>query len=118
MRLRNEIGERLGPFDATMIEVGAYNQLWADVHLGPEQAIRAHQMLRGKVLLPVHWGTFDLGVHGWTEPIERIIAAARLFATAGNADPHIGRFSALLCTGWFPGTAHHAAGCRGWASVA
>ncbi len=72
-----EIGRRLGPFDLTMIEVGAYNQLWADVHLGPEQAVEAHRMLRGKVMMPVHWGTFALAVHGWTEPIERVFAAAK-----------------------------------------
>jgi L-ascorbate metabolism protein UlaG (beta-lactamase superfamily) len=71
-----EIGERLGPFDLTLIEAGAYNALWADVHLGPEQAVRAHQLVRGRVMLPVHWGLFDLALHGWTEPIERIVVAA------------------------------------------
>lgn len=71
-----EIGDRYGPFDASMIEVGAYNQLWADVHLGPEQALEAHTMLRGGVLFPVHWGTFDLALHGWTEPMERVLVAA------------------------------------------
>jgi L-ascorbate metabolism protein UlaG (beta-lactamase superfamily) len=71
-----QIGTRLGPFDATLIEVGAYNQLWADVHLGPEQALRAHQMVRGDMLLPVHWGTFDLALHAFTEPMERLLASA------------------------------------------
>lgn len=71
-----EIGERLGPFDATMLETGAYNQAWADVHMGPEQAVQAHRMLRGKLMLPVHWGTFNLALHGWTEPIERVLVAA------------------------------------------
>jgi L-ascorbate metabolism protein UlaG (beta-lactamase superfamily) len=71
-----EIGERLGPFDVTMLETGAYNQLWADVHMGPEQAVMAHRMLRGKVMLPVHWGTFNLALHSWTEPGERVLAAA------------------------------------------
>jgi len=71
-----EIGETLGPFDATMIEVGAYAQPWPDWHLGPEQAVRAHQMVRGKVMLPVHWGLFNLASHGWTEPIERVLAEA------------------------------------------
>lgn len=71
-----EIGHRYGPFDATMIESGAYNQLWGDVHLGPEQAVKAHQMLGGKVMIPVHWGMFDLGLHGWTEPMERVLVAA------------------------------------------
>jgi L-ascorbate metabolism protein UlaG (beta-lactamase superfamily) len=71
-----EIGERLGPFELTMIEIGAYDALWADVHLGPEQAVLAHQQARGNVMLPLHWGTFDLALHGWTEPIERTLAAA------------------------------------------
>ena len=71
-----EIGERLGPFDLTMIEVGAYDALWPDVHLGPEQAVTAHRLVRGDVMLPLHWGLFDLALHGWTEPIERVLAAA------------------------------------------
>jgi L-ascorbate metabolism protein UlaG (beta-lactamase superfamily) len=71
------IGERLGPFDLTMIEVGQYDQAWPDWHLGPEQAIEAHRRVRGAVMLPVHWGLFALASHGWTEPIERALAAAR-----------------------------------------
>ena len=72
----SEIGNRLGPFDASLIEVGAYDALWADVHLGPEQAIEAHRLVRGGVLIPVHWGTFDLALHPWTEPVERLLVAA------------------------------------------
>ncbi len=73
-----QIGERLGPFDATLIEAGAYDAMWADVHLGPEQAVAAHQAARGRVLFPVHWVTFDLALHSWVEPMERVLAAARL----------------------------------------
>jgi L-ascorbate metabolism protein UlaG (beta-lactamase superfamily) len=72
-----EVGVRLGPFDLTMIEVGQYDQAWPDWHIGPEQAVRAHQMVGGRVLLPIHWGLFTLAYHGWTEPIERTVAAAR-----------------------------------------
>ncbi len=71
-----EIGERLGPFEVTMLEVGAYAQAWPDWHLGPEQAVTAHQMLQGEKFLPVHWGLFDLANHGWAEPIERVMDAA------------------------------------------
>lgn len=71
-----EIGERLGPFDVTMIEVGAYDRAWPDWHMGPEQAVRAHDMARGTLFLPVHWGLWDLALHGWTDPIERVLAAA------------------------------------------
>jgi L-ascorbate metabolism protein UlaG (beta-lactamase superfamily) len=69
------IGERLGPFDLTMIEIGQYDQAWPDWHLGPEQAVEAHRRVQGRVMLPVHWGLFALASHGWTEPIERAVAA-------------------------------------------
>ena len=72
----DEIGAQLGPFDLTMIETGQYNRAWPDWHIGPEQAVRAHQKVKGRVLLPIHWGLFQLASHAWTEPIERALAAA------------------------------------------
>jgi L-ascorbate metabolism protein UlaG (beta-lactamase superfamily) len=73
-----DIGARLGPFDLTMIEAGQYNPAWPDWHIGPEQAVRAHQLVRGRLLLPIHWGLFRLAYHAWTEPPERVLAAAKL----------------------------------------
>jgi L-ascorbate metabolism protein UlaG (beta-lactamase superfamily) len=70
------IGDRFGPFDLTMIETGAYNEDWPDVHMQPEQTLQAHIDLRGNVLLPIHNGTFDLAFHAWQEPLERIAALA------------------------------------------
>lgn len=72
----DEIGSRLGPFDAALIEIGAYNRLWADLHLGPEQAVEAFQRVRGGLFVPIHWATFDLAMHSWTEPIERFLVEA------------------------------------------
>jgi L-ascorbate metabolism protein UlaG (beta-lactamase superfamily) len=71
------IGDKFGPFDLTMIEIGQYDQAWPDWHLGPEQAVEAHRRVRGAVMLPVHWGLFALAAHAWTEPIERVLVAAR-----------------------------------------
>ncbi len=51
------IGQRLGPFDLVMLEVGAYHPAWGAIHLGPDNAVKAHAMLGGGTLLPVHWGT-------------------------------------------------------------
>lgn len=83
-----EIGEKLGPFDVTMVEVGAYDRTWPDWHLGPEQAVRAHVELQGKVMLPVHWGLWNLANHGWTEPAERVRAeAARRGVTVAYPRP-------------------------------
>ena len=62
-----------GPFDLTMLEVGAFNELWKDIHLGPDGAVAAFQELGGGLLMPIHWGLFDLGLHGWREPIQRAL---------------------------------------------
>jgi L-ascorbate metabolism protein UlaG (beta-lactamase superfamily) len=68
-----EIGERFGPFDLTMLEIGAWNPLWSDIHLGPEAAVRAFRALGGHgLLMPIHWGTLDLALHHWRQPIEQI----------------------------------------------
>ena len=74
-----EIGDKLGPFDLTLIKIGAYGpgQAWLDVHMEPEPAMQAHLEVKGKTLLPVHWGTFNLANHDWDEPIRRAVAVAR-----------------------------------------
>lgn len=71
-----EVGRGYGPFDLTMLEVGAFHPSWADIHLGPENALKAHAMLGGGALLPVHWGTFNLALHAWDEPAETLLALA------------------------------------------
>ena len=70
------IGLEHGPFDLTLMKIGAYDDQWPDIHLNPEQAIAAHKELRGDVMLPIHWGTFNLAFHSWNEPAERVVAAA------------------------------------------
>lgn len=70
------IGARLGPFDLTMLEIGAFHPAWASIHLGPENALTAFERLGGGTFLPVHWGTFDLGLHVWDEPAETLLAGA------------------------------------------
>ncbi len=71
------IGERYGPFDLTLIKIGAYNDAWPSIHVDPEQAVQAHRDVKGKVLLPVHWATFTLALHPWDEPIIRAMKAAK-----------------------------------------
>jgi L-ascorbate metabolism protein UlaG (beta-lactamase superfamily) len=68
------IRERLGPFDLVMLEVGAFHPAWGDIHLGPEHALEALQLLGGGAFLPVHWGTFSLAMHAWDQPAERLLA--------------------------------------------
>ncbi len=67
-----EIASCCGPFDMVFLEVGAYNRKWRDIHMMPEDTIKAHKDLKSKVLFPIHNGTFDLSLHSWDEPFEKI----------------------------------------------
>ena len=70
------IGDTYGPFDITFIECGAYDKLWHQVHMFPEETARAHLDLKGNILHPIHWGTFNLALHPWYEPMQRLADAA------------------------------------------
>ncbi len=72
-----EIGDAYGPFDLTILEIGAYGKHWPDIHMGPEHAVSAHLALKGKLMMPIHWGTFNLATHAWDEPIERLLGYAK-----------------------------------------
>jgi L-ascorbate metabolism protein UlaG (beta-lactamase superfamily) len=73
-----EIAAQYGPFDLTMLEIGAYHPLWSEIHLGPDNALRAFEAMGAKgLLMPIHWGLFDLALHGWRQPIERFTEVAR-----------------------------------------
>jgi L-ascorbate metabolism protein UlaG (beta-lactamase superfamily) len=71
-----EIRERFGSFDLVMLEIGAWHPTWSDIHLGPQGALDAFELLGGGTLLPIHWGTFDLALHAWDEPAETLLALA------------------------------------------
>jgi L-ascorbate metabolism protein UlaG (beta-lactamase superfamily) len=71
-----DIGQELGPFDLTLISTGAYSSSWPMIHMTPEEVVQAHVDVRGQLLLPIHWGTFNLAFHGWNEPAERAFVAA------------------------------------------
>jgi len=70
------IGAQHGPFDLTLLPIGAYSPAWAAIHMDPEEAVRAHGDLGGRVFLPIHWATFNLAFHGWAEPVDRLLEAA------------------------------------------
>lgn len=74
-----EIGNTYGPFDLTMLEIGAFDRLWSDIHMGPDGAMRMFRAMRESwaspgLMMPVHWGLFDLALHAWRQPIQRIFA--------------------------------------------
>jgi L-ascorbate metabolism protein UlaG (beta-lactamase superfamily) len=71
-----EIGEKYGPFDLTLMECGQYHEKWAAIHMMPEETVQAHLDVKGKIMIPIHWGGFTLSLHNWTDPVERAIKAA------------------------------------------
>jgi len=71
-----EIGEKFGPFDLTLLECGQYNEAWSQIHMMPEETAKAHCDLKGKLLMPIHWGAFKLSIHPWQEPVERLLKEA------------------------------------------
>lgn len=68
-----EIGDKYGPFDFTMMECGQYNEQWSQIHMLPKQIPQAQIDLRGKLLMPIHWGAFKLALHSWREPVEFLL---------------------------------------------
>jgi L-ascorbate metabolism protein UlaG (beta-lactamase superfamily) len=98
-----DIGAEHGPFDATMIQIGAYSEYWPknhssnepnpgawpEIHMTPDEGLQAHIDLQGGspsgVLLPIHWGTFNLAFHPWAEPAERTMLASQ---KAGQVSAH------------------------------
>ena len=78
-----EIGSRYPGIDAAMLPVGAYAPRWfmQNMHMDPEEAVRATGDVGARVLVPMHWGTFQLSREPALEPIERTRAA---WAAAGR----------------------------------
>ncbi|MDO4228043.1 MBL fold metallo-hydrolase [Neisseria sp.] len=72
-----DIGRRYGGFDLVMLDNGAYDKGWAQIHMMPEQVARAGEDLNAETVMPIHWAKFDLGLHHWKDPIERFTRATR-----------------------------------------
>ena len=85
-----EVGERFGTIDLALLECGAYNERWSEIHMMPEETAQAAADVKAKVLMPIHWGKFSLAMHPWKEPIERVSAKAAALSIP-LLTPRIGR---------------------------
>ncbi|TMA11525.1 MAG: MBL fold metallo-hydrolase [Deltaproteobacteria bacterium] len=74
-----ETGRRLGPFDVAAIAIGAYlpSEIMKAVHTTPEEAVQVAVDLEARILLGIHWGTFDLAEEPLDEPPPRMLAEIR-----------------------------------------
>lgn len=102
-----EIGRRAGPFDLTLMPVGAYEPRWfmRFAHMNPEEAVRAYGELGGRGgFVGMHWGTFQLTDEAPLEPPARTRAA---WAEAGLPasdlhEPGVGGTVRITVTGTAP----------------
>jgi len=70
-----ELGNKFGPIDLTLINIGAYNfypmMPYKDksaYHTNPEEALSVAQDLKSKKVIGMHWGTFVLSLEPIMEP--------------------------------------------------
>ncbi len=99
-----QIGDKYGPFDLTLMECGQYDPRWASIHMLPEETVQAHIDVQGKVLIPIHWGAFTLALHDWTDPVERAVKAADKLGAAIST-PRIGEPVTIGGSAGFPASA-------------
>jgi L-ascorbate metabolism protein UlaG (beta-lactamase superfamily) len=72
-----EIGRR-HPIDVALLPIGAYDPpSGREVHMNPEQAVRAFLELGARYLVPMHYGSFRLSYEPLDEPLERFLTCAR-----------------------------------------
>ncbi len=85
------IAERFGPFDLTILPIGAYEPRWfmRAVHMDPEEAVQSFRDLISAhphsrcVMLGSHWGTFRLT----DEPVDEPPRLARTCWSAAGLAP-------------------------------
>ena len=70
------IHEKYGDFDLVLTDGAQYNMQWHAIHMLPEEAVTACQILGAKLAVPIHWGAYSLSDHAWDDPAERFVSAA------------------------------------------
>ena len=114
-----DIAAQYDHFDLTMLEIGAYHPMWAAIHLGPDGAAEAYTAMGGPekcgLLMPIHWGLFNLALHAWRQPIERLseTAASRnipLWSPTPGVPTEVIANQRLQATDWWKGPEHAANG--------
>ena len=57
-----------------ILPIGAFRPQWfmGEVHMSPEEAVRAHLQLGARISIASHFGTFRLADDGEDEPVQRL----------------------------------------------
>jgi len=75
----SQIRERFGPPCLSLLPIGAYAPRWfmSPIHMGPDEAVRAHQILGSRASIAIHHGSFQLADDGIDTAKEQLRASAR-----------------------------------------
>jgi L-ascorbate metabolism protein UlaG (beta-lactamase superfamily) len=73
------IRERFGSPGLALLPIGAYEPRWfmSPVHMAPEAAVRAHEILGAATSIAIHHGTFQLADEGLDTPKRQLLACGR-----------------------------------------
>ena len=74
-----EIGRELGPFDVAAVPIGGYFSYNArhPNHVNPEEAVQVFEDVHARLLVPMHFGTFEMNREPFREPPDRLVREAR-----------------------------------------
>ena len=74
----HQIRERFGSPRLALLPIGAYEPRWfmAPIHMAPDEAVRAHEILGAKTSIAIHHGTFQLSDEGIDTPKKQLMACA------------------------------------------
>jgi len=86
----HSIRERFGSPRLALLPIGAYEPRWfmSPVHMGPDDALRAHQILGAEMSIAIHHGTFQLADESLDTPREELLSLTRdeHFLVLGNGE--------------------------------
>lgn len=84
--LFKEIGRRLGPFDLSIIPIGAYEPRWFMKyhHMNPSEAVQVHLDVGSGTSVGIHWGTFPLTDEPLDEPPRALKTAKEMKGLADD----------------------------------
>ncbi len=74
-----QIRDRFGSLRLALLPIGAYEPRWfmSPIHMAPEEAVRAHEILGSGTSIAIHHGTFQLGDDGIDTPKHKLLASSR-----------------------------------------
>jgi L-ascorbate metabolism protein UlaG (beta-lactamase superfamily) len=95
-----DVPRRLGDIDLALLPIGAYEPRWfmKDVHMNPDEAVRAHLDLGARRSIGMHFGTFHLTAEAIDQPLADLDAARRAHAVSSDQFTTLGFGGSLHLT--------------------